>query len=138
MATNQTVVARGLVKKSFVDKTHKLIQKDLKNKDAHLDGIFYCLHSLYSDIKKYKADCSWRKPKTGMFIFAAKKMKLDLKKTWGIGDSARDILAYQKAGMKDILVKTGHGGKNFSYKAKPTTIKKDILQAVKHIAKVSA
>lgn len=135
LATNQTVVARGLAKKNFIDKIHNLIKKDLKNKGAHLDGISYCLHSNrpYVKIKKYKIDCSWRKPNLGMFIFTAKKMGLDLKKSWGIGDTARDILAYQKTGMKDILVKTGHGGKDFFYKAKPTIVKKDILKAVEYI-----
>jgi len=133
LATNQTVAARGLVKKTFIDKTHRLIQKDLRNQGAHLDGIFYCLHSPYADIKKYKADCQWRKPNPGMFVFAARKMGFDLKKSWGIGDKARDILAYQKAGMRDILIKTGHAGKDSLYKAKPTIVKRNALEAVKYI-----
>lgn len=133
LTTNQTTVARGLCKEDFVIKTHEKIKKILAKKGAFLDGIFTCLHSPRADIRKYRLDCSWRKPKPGMFKFIAKKFKFNLKKSFLIGDSARDILAAQKAGIKDILVKTGHAGKGGIYSAKPSIVKKDVLEAVRFI-----
>lgn len=135
LTTNQTVAARGLVKKDFIKKTHDLIRRDLKKKGAWLDGIFYCLHSPHADIKKYRLNCSWRKPKIGMLVASAKRLKLNLEKCWGIGDKARDTLAYKKVGMKDVLVETGHGGKDGLFKAEPTFVKKNILEAIKFILK---
>lgn len=135
LTTNQTSVARGLCKEDFIAKTHEKIKEELAENKAFLDGIFCCLHSLKADIKEYRHDCPWRKPKTGMFEFVAKRFNLDLKKSFLIGDKARDILTAQKLKMKDILVLTGHAGKDVLYSAKPTIIKKDILEAVKYILK---
>lgn len=137
LTTNQTVVARGLCDEKFVSKTHKKIKKELAKSNAFLDGIFCCLHSPRADVKKYRLDCRWRKPKTGMFEFIAEEFKLNLKKSFLIGDSTRDILAAQKIRIKDILVLTGHAGKDNLYRFKPTLIKKDILEAIRHIIYVS-
>lgn len=135
LTTNQTVVARGLCKEDFILKTHENIKEELKKAGAILDGIFCCLHSPKADIKKYRSRCSWRKPEPGMFEFIAELFKLDLKKSFLIGDKARDVLAGQKAGINDILVQTGYGGGDALYKAKPTVVKKDLLSAVKYILK---
>lgn len=135
LTTNQTVVARGLCKEDFIFKTHEKIKGELSKSQAFLDGIFCCLHSRKADIKKYRYDCSWRKPKTGMFEFIAKIFNLKLKKSFLIGDKARDVLVAQKLGMRDILVRTGYAGKDSLYQAKPSVIKKDLLAAVRYILK---
>ena len=56
-----------------------------------------------------------------------------MEKSWFIGDSTRDILAAQKAGMKSILVLTGLAGKDKAYKVKPDIVKTDLKSAVDQI-----
>ena len=50
---------------------------------------------------KYKvADHSWRKPNPGMLLEAQKIFKIDMSKSWIIGDSLSDIQAGIAAGIK--------------------------------------
>ena len=44
------------------------------------------------------------KPDPGMIISLADKYRINLKKSFMIGDSDKDILAGEKAGLKTILV----------------------------------
>ncbi len=133
MATNQTVVARGLVDEAFIEQIHQRIKDDLAQVNAHIDAIVTCLHSPQADIKTYRFVCDWRKPEAGMMLYAVDFLGLDRTRSYGIGDKARDCLAYQKAGMKDILVLTGHGGEDAHNQAIPTVVKEDILEAVRYI-----
>lgn len=78
---------------------------------------------------KYK---KWIKLK----CFSLKKnLNIVLEKSWVVGDSARDILAAQNAGMKSILVRTGHAGKDSSYETTPDFVAEDLNEAVRLILK---
>lgn len=80
-------------------------------------------------------NCSWRKPKAGMLNYVKKLFGLNLKKSYVVGDAARDILMGQAVGAKTILVKTGHAGKDEVYQAKPDFVLKDLKKAVDFIIK---
>src|SRR5947207_9749734 len=56
-------------------------------------------------IEKYRQDSRLRKPKPGMILAAADKLKLDLGRSWVIGDAPRDIEAGRAAGCRTILYK---------------------------------
>ncbi len=62
-----------------------------------------------------------------------KDLNIVLEKSWVVGDSTRDILAAQNAGMKSILVRTGYAGKDGSYEVTPDFVAKDLSEAVKLI-----
>ena len=70
-----------------------------------------------------------------MFEQARDDLNIVLGESWMIGDSTRDILAAQNAGMKSILVQTGVAGKDGSYKITPDFIAKDLSEAVGLILK---
>ena len=61
---------------------------------------------------------------------AKKDLNVNLEKSWVIGDSTRDILMAKNAGMRSVLVQTGHAGKDESYKVKPDFITEDLAGAV--------
>lgn len=136
--TNQPVVARGIIGEKEVDKIHAVLIKRLKKCGARLDAIYYCPHHPEANVKKYRIKCRCRKPNIGMILKAVKDFGIDLKKSFMIGDSTRDILAGNRAGLKVILVKTGHGGKDvWQFKSKPDFVVKDLTEAVKIIKKFS-
>jgi len=54
--------------------------------------------------------CACRKPGTGMIEEAARRYHLDLKSSWMVGDSARDMECARRAGMRSVLVARGGGG----------------------------
>ena len=90
---------------------HEELKKYLQSHGAYVDDIFYCPHhpgeNLVKYDKKYIKQCSCRKPKPGMLIEAAEKHHIDLKRSYMIGDSGRDIEAGRSAGCTTIGVRTG-------------------------------
>jgi len=92
VVTNQPDVARGLLKESILQRMHTIIRKNLP-----IDDIYYCPHD---DLDK----CTCRKPKPGMLFEAGKKWGIDLKKSYYIGDQARDVLTAYSAGCIPIIL----------------------------------
>lgn len=90
--TNQPDVARGMQSRENVASFNALIQSKLP-----VCEIFVCYHD--------DADhCDCRKPKPGLIIQAAKKYRIDLSRSWMVGDRWKDIAAGQAAGLKTIFV----------------------------------
>ena len=56
---------------------------------------------------KYKINCDCRKPKIGLIKKAEKDFNIDLKNSYFVGDSFRDILCGKNAGVITVGVKTG-------------------------------
>lgn len=137
--TNQPVVARGIISPKEVDKIHAVLIDRLNKKGARLDDIYYCPHHPEANMEKYRVKCRCRKPNIGMILKAAKQSGLNLKKSFMVGDSTRDVLAGNRAGLKVVLVKTGHGGKDvWQFRSKPDFVVKNLSEAVKIIKKNTA
>ena len=94
--TNQPDIARGLMKKEELKKMHRFIKKNLA-----IDDIFVCCH-IDED------NCNCRKPKPGLIKKAVRKWKIDLKKSFIIGDTWRDIDLGRNFNIKTILIKTNY------------------------------
>ncbi len=109
VVSNQPMVAKGFMDIKDVEEIHKKMETVLGLNKAKLDGIYYCPHhpdkGFAGENIKYKTKCDCRKPRTGMIKKAKKDFNIDLKNSWIIGDSERDVLAGINAGMKTILVK---------------------------------
>jgi D,D-heptose 1,7-bisphosphate phosphatase len=137
VVTNQPVIARGELKESELKVIHNKMDTLLGRHGAYLDRLYYCPHHTDSgfegEIEALKFDCDCRKPKIGMFIQAEKDLNIVLEKSWVIGDSTRDILAAKNAGMKSVLVQTGHAGKDDSYEVSPDFVAEDLSEAIKLI-----
>jgi len=130
---NASVVARGLSTTKTVEAINQKMVKLLNKDNVFVDAVFYCPHHPHAFHQPMMKTCSWRKPKPGMLLTAAKIFKLDLSKSFVIGDSARDILAGQAVKAATILVKTGHAGKDQLYQATADKITPNILTAVNWI-----
>ena len=76
-----------------------------------------------------------RKPATGMVIEAQRDLGLDLARSWFIGDKAVDIQCGRNAGMRPILVLTGHGAEQDASGAE--FVAKDFASAVAFVLKTS-
>lgn len=89
MITNQPDVKRKLTKKKNVIKINLFLKKKLK-----LDDIFVCYES--------NNNCYRKKPNPGMIYDAKEKWKINLKKSYLIGDRWKDIEAGNRAGVITI------------------------------------
>jgi len=90
--TNQPDVAKGIQSKERVEAIHRMIRQKFQ-----VDDIKVCYH-IDED------NCCCRKPKPGMILDAAKEHKIDLSRSYMIGDRWRDIEAGKSAGCKTILI----------------------------------
>lgn len=124
--TNQSGVARGL-----------FTEADLQEMNDHLisrtgvDAVFYCPHHPQGKIEKYKKVCHCRKPQPGMFEMACRKFKVDMKKSYMVGDRAGDILAGQNAGVRTILLESGYGTAELEYDVAPDYVLNDLRDVIK-------
>lgn len=109
--TNQSVVARNLCSYDDVKVIHNKMETLLGREGAYLNDIYFCPHhpdgGFPGENILYKVNCSCRKPKPGMLLAAAEKFNIDLKESWMVGDSDRDIKAGKAAGCRTIAVRTG-------------------------------
>jgi phosphoglycolate phosphatase-like HAD superfamily hydrolase len=64
---------------------------------------------------------------------AAAELNLDLPACWVIGDSTTDLETARNAGLKSILVRTGHGGNDGKFSNSPTARAENLLDAVRWI-----
>ncbi|HEY5220725.1 MAG TPA: HAD family hydrolase [Candidatus Paceibacterota bacterium] len=136
IVTNQPVVARGMIGPKEVDHIHAVLIDRLGKRGATIDAVYYCPHHPLANVKKYRMVCKCRKPAPGMILQAAKDHGIDLKKSFLIGDSTQDILAGNRAKVKMILVRTGHGGKDpWQHEGKPDFIVRDLAGTVNIIKK---
>ncbi len=100
VATNQSGIARGFYDIKAMESLHNFVNSDLAQK-AHcaIDAFYYCPHH-----PDFTGECQCRKPQPGMLLNAAKKLCIDLEKSWMIGDHVRDVQAGQKAGCRTLLL----------------------------------
>jgi len=104
VVTNQSAVARGIVTEKVLADIHDRLNALLAEKNASLDGIYYCPYHPDGSVAKYRKDSDLRKPKPGMILLAADDMGIDIVQSWCIGNSSSDVEAGERAGCKTILV----------------------------------
>ena len=135
VVTNQSAIARNLVTEAGLRIIHNKLESLLGNEHAKLDAIYYCPHHPHGGYEgenvALKIDCDCRKPKSGMLLNASKDFNIDLKKSWMIGDTERDILAGKNVGCTTIGVDTGMGVRHTH--TKPDYVFADVLEAVNFI-----
>jgi D,D-heptose 1,7-bisphosphate phosphatase len=106
IATNQSGIARGLITEQSLEAIHAELRRQLGEKGAHVDGIYYCPYHPEGTVDAYAIDSELRKPKPGMLLKAASELEIDLAQSWMIGDSAHDVEAGQRAGCRTIRIRT--------------------------------
>jgi len=106
VVTNQSGIARGLLTEQTLEKIHAELRRQLSERGAHLDAIYYCPFHPEGTIEEYAKESDLRKPQPGMLQLGAKELDIDLSQSWMVGDSARDIEAGQRAGCKTIRVRS--------------------------------
>lgn len=127
VVSNQSGLARGYFPPELVDQVHDKMKRLLAQDGAHVDGIYICPHHPEAKEKKYRQQCSCRKPETGMLEQAAAEMHLDLQQSFLVGDRWSDIKCAANAGSTPILVLTGYGRGDYQYSAAEQDIQPDFV-----------
>ena len=133
--SNQAGVSKGIYSQQSLDEITENMLRELKREGIAIDGVRYCIH-------RDEDHCACRKPKTGLVdqVLAEMKQKgseVELKGSFFIGDTIRDMETGEKAGLKTILVFSGKEkpeNKN-NWPLQPDFIASDLLEAAHIILK---
>jgi heptosyltransferase-2 len=100
VVTNQSGVARGFISVGDLDGIHAKLRCLLGESGVSLDAIYVCPH--HPD-----EGCDCRKPDRGLIDRAVDEHRVDLTRSYLIGDHARDMELAKRVGARSILVTTG-------------------------------
>ena len=128
LISNQAGISRGYFTQRDLDLINKRMLEEVEREGGKIDELYYCPHH-DSD------NCECRKPKAGMIEKAIRSKEVDLKNTFIIGDSIRDVEAGRRMGMKTVLVLSGKTSPSAAkeWSVQPDSIKKNLLEAVEWI-----
>ena len=98
--TNQSGIGRGY----FSEADYRAVEAEFLRQlgDALIDASYYCPDLPASNSIR-------RKPGPGMIFEAQHDHRLDLRRSFLIGDKASDISCGRNAGVRTVLVQTGYG-----------------------------
>ena len=121
VVTNQPDVGRGTLAREVVESIHGRLLQQLP-----IDRLMTCFHggTVWGD------PCKCRKPQPGMLFQAAEELKIDLAKSFVIGDRWRDVDCGFNAGCSTIFIDWGYEEK---LKRDPDFRARDLLGAAQLI-----
>jgi D-glycero-D-manno-heptose 1,7-bisphosphate phosphatase len=118
VATNQPDVGRGTQGKETVEAMHARMCAALP-----IDRVEVCFHP-------GGEPCECRKPAPGMLLKAARELRVDLSKSFMVGDRWRDIDCGHSAGCKTVFIDRGYSEE---LRQKPDFFAKNLAEAAKII-----
>ena len=100
IVTNQSGIGRGYFTHDDYRRVHDEVIWQLK--PAEITGAYY-------DDSTPDNPSPRRKPSSAMLEEAAREHGLDLSRSWMVGDKTCDVECGKSAGLRTVLVETGHG-----------------------------
>jgi histidinol-phosphate phosphatase family protein len=127
VVTNQSGIGRGFFGVDRLHEIHQRMEELLGENNIRLDGIYFCPHSP-------DANCSCRKPGTGLVERASAEFGFDPKESFVVGDKECDIELGDRLGATTCLVRSGYGMKALSNGAvSPQLVVADLAEAAAEI-----
>ena len=122
--TNQSGIARGY----FTEDDYRRVETEFLRQlgEGLIDGSYYCPDLPTSTSIR-------RKPGPGMIFEAQRDHRLDLHRSFFVGDKASDVGCGQNAGVRTILVQTGYGAGEKN--CRPDWVATNIAEAAEIILK---
>jgi histidinol-phosphate phosphatase family protein len=105
IVSNQPGVALGKFGRDALAKVEARLRELFNAVGVHIDGFYWCPHKPSAP---GRAACACRKPRPGLLFSAADAHRVDLARSWMIGDILDDVEAGHRAGCRSILVDRGN------------------------------
>ncbi|MBU3599651.1 HAD-IIIA family hydrolase [Polynucleobacter sp. 30F-ANTBAC] len=134
VVTNQPVVARGDVSIEGLRNIHARMESQLGAEGAFIDSLYFCPHhpdkGFPGEIVELKGCCNCRKPEPGLIDKACSDLGIGRQDSWMVGDATSDVEAGRRAGVRTILLRSGHGGADAKYAVRPDYTAPDLADAI--------
>jgi len=108
VVTNQSGVARGYFGEEALGPVEDRLRELLADAGGRLAGFYYCPHHPEGATGLYAAACRCRKPEPGLILRAGEEHRVDLNRSWLVGDILNDVEAGRRAGTRTILLDNGN------------------------------
>ena len=95
VVTNQAGIGRGYYGWEDFQAVQKALSAELSKAGAHFDAVLACAYHGEGQDSLRVANHPWRKPNPGMILEAASRLKINLARSWIVGDRAHDLGAGQ-------------------------------------------
>ena len=106
VVSNQSGLGRHLFDIETLHAIHNKMIEQLAQFGCTITALFFCPHTP-------REECACRKPRTGLYENIAVRLDIILQETPCVGDRAIDIQAATQAGGQAMLVRTGHGARDW-------------------------
>jgi len=126
IVTNQGGIGLGYYTEEDFYRVNREMFRQLAPAGIKIDKIYFCPHSITEK-------CTCRKPNTGLVERAVVDLNIDLPNSFFIGDKTIDLETGRRAGIRKILVRTGHAGTDATYPVTPDYVADDLLDAANWI-----
>lgn len=128
MVTNQSGIAKGIIDHDDVKTVNDHMVKLLADEGIKIKKIYVCPHHSTDN-------CQCIKPKRYFLDDAIKNFKIDISRSFSIGDHPCDVKLAENAGGTGVYVLTGHGSKHRNEIENTTPIFENLNKATEWIIK---
>jgi D-glycero-D-manno-heptose 1,7-bisphosphate phosphatase len=126
VVTNQRGIALGKMDLRSLSAIHEYIANLVEAKGGKISKFYCCPH----DISEH---CCCRKPNPGMLLEAAAEFRIDLSRSWMVGDTGSDIEAGSRVGCQTILI-----GETIPHSIQPSFLAASLREAAALILHMEA
>jgi len=131
VVSNQSGIARGFLDEPTLRRVHKRLLGELKRGGIRLAGIYFCVHGP-------RDGCACRKPKPTLALRAARRHRLDVGRSYVVGDKRADVELARALGVPSVHLLTGHGRRQraaHGHALRPTHRARNLLAAAHWIVR---
>ncbi len=105
IVTNQSGISKGITSETEVKAVNRHIIETLQSEGITILELYYCPHAT-------EDRCICKKPQPYFLQLAAQRYRIDLAKSYIIGDHPSDVECGMNAGVTPIYLLSGHGRKH--------------------------
>jgi D-glycero-D-manno-heptose 1,7-bisphosphate phosphatase len=98
VVTNQSAVGRGLMSIRTLRGIHEKMLRAIEKRGGRIEAIYFCPH-------RPDESCECRKPKPGLVLRAKKDLKIDLSRSYLVGDSRKDVELARSVRVKCVQIR---------------------------------
>jgi D-glycero-D-manno-heptose 1,7-bisphosphate phosphatase len=108
IVSNQRGVAHGRFSRAALLGVEMRLREMFAACAATLEAAYWCPHDPAGCIAPYARACDCQKPQPGLLLRAGSECRVDLARSWMVGDILDDIEAGNRAGCRAILADCGN------------------------------
>jgi L-threonylcarbamoyladenylate synthase len=128
IVTNQPGIARGILQPKEVEEVNRYVVEILNHAGVMVSAVYICPHTR-------DEGCECIKPQPHFLLKAAREFRIDLSRSFVVGDHPHDVELARKVGAKGIYLLTGHGQKHFDELPPDVFVAKGMKEAIDWIIK---